>query len=150
VITESTKSEVVGKVRSSVLRGRELRAAAMRELAELEHYNWVGVYRLDGEVLKLDEYYGAPTDHTEIPVGRGVCGTAVAEGRNQVIEDVTQLDNYLSCSIETRAEIVVLIRDLEGRTLGQIDVDGHAARCFDASDEAMLEEVAAILAERWA
>ncbi len=125
-----------------------MRAFAMRELANLPNYDWAGVYRLESETLILDEYVGEPTEHTQIPVGRGVCGTAVAEDANQVIEDVTKLDNYLSCSIKTKAEIVVLIR-AGGHVLGQIDVDGHAAGAFDATDEAILEELAGVLAERW-
>ncbi len=129
--------------------GRSLREEAMAELAALPDYRWVGVYRLEGDTLVLDAFVGAPTEHDRIPVGRGVCGTAVAENRNVVVEDVRELDNYLACSLETRSEIVVLIRSGDGRVLGQIDVDGHRVGAFDASDEALLERVAAILADRW-
>ncbi len=135
-------------VARSPARGRRLRANAMRCLNELKGYEWSGVYRLEGDLLKLDAYVGDPTDHTEIPVGRGVCGIAVAERRSQVIPDVAALDNYLSCSVKTRSEIVVLIERGEG-ILGQIDVDGHTVGAFDASDEAFLKRLAAILAERW-
>ncbi len=119
-------------------------AAAMRLIAErLPHYQWVGVYVLDGGMLNLGPYVGAHTEHTLIPVGRGVCGTAVAEKRNQIVEDVRTLDNYLACSVETRSEIVVLIRDGQtGQILAQIDADGHEVGAFDASDEALLEQVA--------
>jgi len=120
----------------------------MRLLSELPNYNWSGIYRLEGDTLVLDEYVGAATDHTHIPVGRGVCGTAVAENRNQVIEDVRELSNYLSCSTQTRSEIVVLIRSGE-EILGQIDIDGHQVGAFDDSDEAFLENVAALIAENW-
>src|SRR5690349_12530256 len=117
--------------------GFALRQRAMQALDALEGYDWSGIYRLEGETLHLDAYVGAATDHTEIPVGRGVCGTAVAEDANQVIDDVRELSNYLSCSAFTRSEIVVLIRDGE-RILGQIDIDGHTVGQFDATDEAML------------
>lgn len=125
--------------------------AALRIIADrLPHYNWVGVYVLDVGVLNLGPYIGAATEHTLIPVGKGVCGTAVALNRNQVIDDVRTLDNYLACSLETRSEIVVLIRDpRSGRILGQIDADGHEVGAFDASDEAFLEQVAARLAPRF-
>jgi GAF domain-containing protein len=77
-----------------------------------------------------------------IPVGRGVCGTAVAENMNQIIEDVRELDNYLACNLETRSEIVVLIRHPDtGKILGQIDVDGTEVGAFDESDEALLEVI---------
>lgn len=121
----------------------------MELLDGLETYNWSGIYRLEGDTLVLDEYVGAATDHTRIPVGRGVCGTAVAEDRNQVIEDVRELSNYLSCSAFTRSEIVVLIRSSAGEVLGQIDIDGHQVGAFDATDEELLERMGEILAARW-
>ncbi|RJO71574.1 MAG: GAF domain-containing protein [Myxococcales bacterium] len=124
-------------------------AAAMRLIHDaLPHYRWVGVYWLSGDTLELGPYIGAPTDHTRIPVGRGVCGAAVAENRNQVIDDVRTLGNYLACSMETRSEIVVLIRDAGGRILGQIDADGHKVGAFDTSDEAFLELVAGLLVQK--
>jgi L-methionine (R)-S-oxide reductase len=120
----------------------------MELLDGLDGYDWSGIYRLEGNTLVLDEYVGAATDHTRIPVGRGVCGTAVAEGTNQVIEDVRELSNYLSCSVHTRSEIVVLIHR-DDVIVGQIDVDGHQVGAFDQSDERLLELMGAVLAERW-
>ena len=115
---------------------------AMRMLAEaFPHYKWVGIYWLDGDMLVLGPYVGAPTDHVRIPVGRGVCGTAIAEGKNQIVPDVRQLTNYLACSIETRSEIVVLLRS-GGHILGQIDADGHEPSAFDATDEGLLTAIA--------
>ena len=124
-------------------------ALCVRILAEeLPHFDWVGVYWLKGEELVLGPFVGAPTDHDRIPVGRGVCGTAVSEGRNQVVKDVRKLSNYLACSLETRSEIVVLIRDGKGEILGQIDVDGRREGAFDETDEALLEEAARRIAGR--
>lgn len=128
--------------------GYALRARAMAVLDALPGYDWSGIYRLESDTLVLDAYVGAATDHTEIPVGRGVCGTAVAENSNQVISDVRELTNYLSCSAHTRSEIVVLIRAGD-QILGQIDIDGHAVGQFDATDEAFLGRVAEVLALRW-
>lgn len=122
----------------------------MELLGGLENYDWAGVYRLEGDELVLDEFVGEPTEHVRIPVGRGVCGTAVAERANQVIEDVRELSNYLACSTKTRSELVVLIYSADGTILGQIDIDGHRVGAFDASDETFLSEMAQILAERWA
>lgn len=99
-------------------------------------------------MLVLDEFVGAPTDHTQIEVGVGVCGTAIAEGTNQIVKDVRKLDNYLACSLETRSEIVVLVKR-DDEILGQIDIDGHDVGAFDDSDERFLERLAAVLAERW-
>lgn len=136
-------------VASSSLTGADLRKQAMMALDELPDYDWSGVYRLEGDTLILDAYVGAETDHTRIPVGRGVCGTAVAENQNQVVDDVRELENYLACSMQTRSEIVVLIRDETGRILGQIDIDGHRVGAFDSSDEALLDRLGALLARKW-
>lgn len=148
MISEQTADEIVIKLRQERSNGPALRRQAMEMLSELPGYNWSGIYRLDGDELVLDEFVGAPTDHTRISVGVGVCGTAVAENRNQVVDDVRELSNYLSCSVSTRSEIVVLVRRGE-EVLGQIDVDGHEVGAFDASDEAFLERIASILADRW-
>ena len=144
----SIASKILDELNDSTLSGFELRKFAMEQLDQLQDYNWSGIYRLEGETLVLDAYVGAATDHTHIPIGRGVCGTAVAEDKNQVIIDVRKLTNYLACSTQTRSEIVVLIRN--GDTiLGQIDIDGHRVGAFDSSDEQLLEDMAAILANRW-
>ena len=144
----SIAGKILNELNASTFSGFELRKFAMEQLDQLQDYNWSGIYRLEGETLILDAYVGAATDHTHIPVGRGVCGTAVAEDKNQVIIDVRELTNYLACSTQTRSEIVVLIR--KGDTiLGQIDIDGHRVAAFDSSDEQLLEDMAAILADRW-
>jgi L-methionine (R)-S-oxide reductase len=124
--------------------------ATMRLIVKhLEHYDWIGVYFLDGGVLNLGPFVGADTEHKLIPVGRGVCGTAVAENRNVVVEDVRTLDNYIACSVETSSEIVVLIRDLNThQILGQIDADSSLIGAFDASDEQLLEQIATRLSYR--
>ncbi|MBS1708643.1 MAG: GAF domain-containing protein [Armatimonadetes bacterium] len=140
---------ITDHLHASSLTGRALREVAMQLLDSLDGFDWSGIYALHGDTLHLDAYVGAATDHTKIPVGRGVCGTAVAEDKNQVVDDVRNLSNYLACSLSTRSEIVVLIR--QGDTvLGQIDIDGHTVGRFGPAEEKFLEEVAAILADRWA
>lgn len=139
---------ILDKVSECGLNGFELRQYAMELVDTLSTYDWSGIYALRGDTLYLDAFVGASTDHTEIPVGRGVCGTAVAENANQVVEDVRALDNYLSCSAFTRSEIVVLIHGPEG-ILGQIDIDSHQVGAFDESDEKFLKALAAQLAGRW-
>lgn len=109
------------------------------------HYHWVGIYWLRGDHLVLGPYVGASTEHTEIPLGKGVCGTAIVEGKNQIVADVRERANYLSCSHHVRSEIVVLLHDQSGTIIGQIDADSHELAAFDKTDEAMLERVALIL-----
>jgi len=140
--------QVLAEVAGSPANGRPLRQFAMECLSQLADYQWSGIYALEGDTLILDAYVGDHTDHTHIPVGRGVCGTAVAENKNQVIADVRDLDNYLACSLKTRSEIVVLIRRGD-EILGQIDIDGHVVGTFGVKDEAFLEKLAGLRAERW-
>ena len=147
-----TADEIVGEVEllinSSKSRDEVLRESVQILKHERHHYNWVGIYLLEDETLVLHNYIGKPTEHTHIQVGQGVCGVAVAEGANQIVGDVTKLDNYLACSVETRAEIVVLIR--RGvRIIGQIDIDSDLADAFTSEDEFLLSRVAELLARRF-
>ena len=89
--------------------------SAVKQVAALSpSFNWVGIYVLDGDTLELGPYIGAPTEHTRIKVGVGVCGTAVARNEDLNVPDVTAADNYLACSVETQSELVVLIHDQAG------------------------------------
>ncbi|MGC9157652.1 MAG: GAF domain-containing protein [Terracidiphilus sp.] len=111
----------------------------------LDRYNWVGFYMLDPAdpaTLVLGPFAGAPTEHTRIPVARGICGAAVAQQQSIIVDDVAGDPRYLACSIETRSEIVVPIR-VHGRIAGEIDVDSHTPAAFDAADCAFLERCAA-------
>lgn len=143
--------EILVQLAASSRNGFEFRVECMQALAGLDGFDWCGVYLLQGDTLVLDAYVGAATDHTHIPVGRGVCGTAVATGQNQVVADVRELDNYLACSLETRSEIVVLIRrpDDPAVVLGQIDIDGHRVGRFGEPEERFLEGLAELIAARW-
>lgn len=109
--------------------------------ARLDHFRWVGFYVVEGGTLVLGPYRGAPTEHLRIPIGRGICGTAVAEGKNLRIDDVSKVENYLACSTETKSEIVVLVRKHD-EIVAQIDVDGSEVGVFSKEDESMLESIA--------
>jgi L-methionine (R)-S-oxide reductase len=144
--------EVLGQFEQMLAAEAEWQAAvlaAWRMLREKRpHYHWVGLYLLDGQELRLGPFIGAPTEHTRIPVGRGVCGTAVSLGHNINVPDVTTLDNYLACSAKVQSELVVLIRDeRDSRILGQIDVDSHRPAAFTADDEHLLGRIARRLAQ---
>ena len=126
----------------------EVLQSAVRTLKEERvNYNWAGIYLLEGDTLVLHNYIGKPTEHTRIPVGVGVCGVAVAEGANQIVGDVTRVNNYLACSVGTRSEIVVLIRR-GSAILGQIDIDSDLENAFGREDEALLVRVANLLSHR--
>jgi GAF domain-containing protein len=128
-----------------VSRQELLELVATRIRAAGSPYTGVYLYMLHGDLLKLEAYDGRPTDHTEIPVGVGICGQAVAEMRDVNVPDVSKADGYLACSIETKSELVVLIRRHD-EILGQIDIDSDAVNGFDADEEAAVREVADALA----
>ncbi|HEV2316287.1 MAG TPA: GAF domain-containing protein [Thermoplasmata archaeon] len=109
---------------------------------EFPHYRWIGIYRLDGETLVLDGWDGEqPTEHTRIPLDRGICGMAARENRTVIVDDVSADPAYLQCFLDTRSEIVVPIRDGD-RVLGEIDIDGREVGAYDRTDEAFLTGVA--------
>jgi len=130
-----------GAFARSVTREELLRTAAEKIRAAGAPYTSVYLYMLHGNELVLEAFAGRETDHTRIPVGTGVCGTAVASGLDQNVPDVTAVGNYLACNTWTRSELVVLIR--RGATiLGQIDVDSDVPDPFTKDEEAQVKQVA--------
>lgn len=121
----------------------QLAATKIREAGS--PYSGVYLYMLHGDTLVLEAFDGRPTDHTRIPVGTGICGRAVAEGRDINVPDVRQSDDYLACSIETRSELVVLIRRHD-EVLGQIDIDSDLLDGFPPEEEQAVKQVADALA----
>jgi GAF domain-containing protein len=111
------------------------------------YYNWVGFYFRNGikEELKLGPYVGAPTDHTIIPFGKGICGQVALSNQNFVVPDVSAQDNYIACSITVKAEIVIPIF-VNGENIGQIDIDSNTPDPFTEEDERFLEFVCAQVA----
>lgn len=104
---------------------------------------WVGFYRVVGEELVLGPFQG-PVACTRIRRGKGVCGTAWAEGRTIVVEDVEQFPGHIACSSESKSEIVVpVVR--EGQIVGVLDIDSNCLRTFDAIDASRLEEIVRLL-----
>jgi len=131
------------------LSDRLMRHAVKKLAASDDRFDWVGVYLLDGEKdeLWLHNYVGEWTEHAKIPVGHGVCGTAVAEKANQNVPDVTEVDNYLACSEDVQSELVVLIRAGDD-IFGQIDIDSEEKSAFTDEDEQALQGIADKLAEQ--
>lgn len=107
---------------------------------EISYFNWTGFYFKNGdkEELILGPYVGAETDHKIIPYGRGICGQVAVSNETFVVPDVNAEDNYLSCSIDTKAEIVVPIFK-NGENIGQIDIDSHSINPFTDEDRELLE-----------
>ncbi len=136
------------------LRAAHLHDASRAELLQLAcdrlrslgaPYTSVYAYMLrDGELV-LEAFAGRETEHTRIPVGRGVCGTAVATGEDQNVPDVAAIGNYLACNLETKSELVVLIRRGQ-TTLGQLDIDSDVPAGFMEPHHRAVREIADALA----
>lgn len=141
--------KIVAALRGAFTRdvGRQklLQLAAERLQAGGPPYTSVYMYMLHGSELELEAFAGRETEHLRIPVGRGVCGTAVATAVDQNIGDVRAISNYLACNAFTRSELVVLIR--RGPTiLGQIDVDSDVPDPFTEDEEVEVRKIADALA----
>lgn len=108
-------------------------------------YTSVYAYMLHGTELELEAHSGRDTDHTRIPVGKGVCGTAVATKRDQNVPDVNAVGNYLACNTFTKSELVVLIRRGD-HILGQLDIDSDVPGGFGEREHADVKEIADALA----
>ena len=109
------------------------------------HYDWVGIYAVDGKDLVLKTFVGRPTEHIRIPVGEGICGAAVEEEQAIVIQDVLSEPRYIACSTQTRSEIVVPIFKDE-KPVAEIDIDSDTPNAFTDWDREFLEGVARLLA----
>lgn len=111
-------------------------------------YDWVGFYLVDPtreRELILGPFVGAPTEHTRIKFGQGICGQAAEREHTFVIQDVSAETNYLSCSAHVKSEIVVpILRD--GLVIGELDIDSHTLAPFTPADRAVLEKIAALVA----
>ena len=115
--------------------------------AALPYCNWTGFYMLDpadAEMLVVGPYVGDPTPHVRIPIHEGICGAAAASGETVIVDDVNADPRYLSCSIQTKSEIVVPVY-AHGRVIGEIDIDSHTPAAFGEADRALLEQIAGIV-----
>jgi|SRR5659263_182037 len=134
----------VTEITSNLVISKEEKLLKICELLKnsVGYYNWVGFYFRNGEKeeLLLGPYVGAPTDHTVIPFGKGICGQVAVSNENFVVPDVAAQDNYIACSFTVKSEIVVPLF-VNGKNIGQIDIDSHVLDPFTAADERFLEFV---------
>lgn len=111
------------------------------------HYSWIGIYLVKEENLVLGSWEGPnATEHIKIPIGKGVCGSAAASGKTEIVDDVKKDDRYLACFLSTKSEIVVPIKK-EGKVIGEIDIDSDKPSAFTKDDKLFLEKVADMLSE---
>ena len=111
----------------------------------LEAINWAGFYLMDGGKLVLGPFQGKPAC-IEIPVGKGVCGTAVKEEKTILVEDVHQFPGHIACDSASNSEIVVPIFK-NGTVYGVLDIDSPYFARFTAEDQQGLEALVRVLEE---
>ena len=109
----------------------------------LSDINWAGFYMLEGETLILGPFQGKPAC-IEIPVGRGVCGTAVAQNATQLVDDVHKFPGHIACDCASNSEIVVPLRR-DGKVIGVLDIDSPVFARFSQADRDGLEKFAELL-----
>jgi GAF domain-containing protein len=141
-----THTRTLKEIREALVEGSGVAAVVALLQERLDHYFWVGFYRVEGDELVLGTWRGPQaTGHVRIPVGEGICGAVAAIGATEVVDDVAADPRYLSCFRATRSEIVLpVVRD--GRVLGEIDVDSDRPAAFGEHDRGFLEQVAGLLA----
>ena len=127
---------------------------AVRQIEDSDdRFDWVGAYLVregeEGEELWLHNYMGSPTEHASIPVGKGVCGRAVSERKNQHVPDVSQEPGYLTDSDDVQSEMAVLIRAGDD-VFGILDIDSETQAAFTEEDELAVQATADKLAEQLA
>ena len=109
----------------------------------LDRLNWAGFYLREGETLVLGPFQGKPAC-IEIPLGRGVCGTAVQENKTRRVEDVHKFPGHIACDSASASELVVPLRR-NGTVIGVLDLDSPFPARFTEADQAGLEEFASII-----
>jgi GAF domain-containing protein len=135
-------SALIGDERDFVANMANMAALIFHQLPDL---NWAGFYLMRGQELVLGPFQGKPAC-IRIPLGRGVCGTAAATGRTQVVPDVHAFPGHIACDADSRSEIVVPLI-LDGAIIGVLDLDSPRPGRFDEDDRAGLEAAAGLLVQ---
>lgn len=105
----------------------------------LPQVNWLGFYRVIDNELVLGPFQGKVAC-IRIPVGKGVCGTAVQTKTTQLIDDVHQFDGHIACDATTNAEIVIPVQ-VNGDIIAVLDIDSTSFNRFDQADKTGLEAI---------
>jgi GAF domain-containing protein len=142
-LSTDVENDIVVRVRAALPNRRA--AVLVGELkSRFERFSWVGIYRLRGDTLTLDdaEYVGPAPEHRRIALADGVCGAAASERQTIVVPDVCKDSRYLACSPTVKSEIVVPILD-RNTLLGVLDIDSDELDAFSDDDRRFLESLAA-------
>ena len=139
--------ELKPKVNDFTTDAESLRDEKLKKICHLLHdnidyYDWVGFYFANGDKpeLILGPYAGEATDHTVIPFGKGICGQVAISNETFLVPDVQAQDNYISCNMNVKSEIVVPLF-VNDKNIGQIDIDSNLIDAFGEDDAEFLKYV---------
>jgi len=116
---------------------------------KVDIFDWVGFYLVEPDAdreLKLGPYVGEPTDHVRIPFGRGICGQAADTLETYVVQDVNEAENYLSCSVDVKSEIVVPVMKGD-QLIGELDIDSHTKNAISDEHKVLCEKICVMVSE---
>ena len=114
----------------------------------IKGYDWVGYYfHNDKNQLVLKTYFGLKTDHTIIPFGKGICGQTAESNMHIIVDDVNDEENYISCNINVKSEIVVPLFS-NNKNIGQIDIDSNTISRFTLDDLKFLKKINILIAKK--
>ena len=114
----------------------------------IKGYDWVGYYfHNDKNQLVLKTYFGLKTDHTIIPFGKGICGQTAESNMHIIVDDVNNEENYISCNINVKSEIVVPLFS-NNKNIGQIDIDSNTLSRFTLDDLKFLKKINVLIAKK--
>ncbi len=147
--SKEEKYTLLVKQTASLIEGETNAVGILANVAALLHHTmgfwWTGFYLVHDDTLQLGPFQG-PVACFTIKRGRGVCGTAWQQGTTIVVPDVEQFPGHIACSSLSRSEIVVPLRDRQGRVAGVIDIDSRELGAFDQVDRRYLEQISALVA----
>ncbi|WP_049420480.1 GAF domain-containing protein [Staphylococcus hominis] len=109
----------------------------------LDQINWVGFYLIENNELILGPFQGHPAC-VHISIGKGVCGTAVANNQTQLVDDVNTFPGHIACDANSKSEIVIPIH-VDNEIIGVLDIDAPITQRFSKGDQQGLEEIVSIL-----
>ncbi|MBK5912297.1 diguanylate phosphodiesterase [Rhodothalassium salexigens] len=146
---QQTYSDLARQI-AAVVEGEPDRTARMATVTSIlatafEHFFWTGFYLVDpakGDELVVGPYQGT-LGCLRIPFGKGVCGTAAQTGQTQIVGDVHAFPGHIACDARSNSEIVVPVRDAQGRLIAVLDVDSSDYNSFDETDARGLETILA-------
>ena len=146
--TKETNYNLLGKQLASLIEDDTNLIAILSNTSallndNLDQINWVGFYLIENNELILGPFQGHPAC-VHISIGKGVCGTAVANNQTQLVDDVNTFPGHIACDANSKSEIVVPIH-VDNEIIGVLDIDAPITQRFSKGDQQGLEEIVSIL-----